>query len=114
MSKLFDFAAPYIQFLNGAAYNIEQTLEGLKVRSSNFLIRDAAGDIIGSYWSPGEAALVPLGVLLLYLIFLIVLIVLAAYVLGRIKGVSIALLLIALPGFSIIRLERGHHSGRHF
>ncbi|NIA70062.1 hypothetical protein HBA54_15765 [Pelagibius litoralis] len=98
MSILVDFFAPYVRFLHGAAYNIQQNTEGLGIHSSHFLVRDATGNIVGSYWSPGEAAVTILGILVLYYLGLILLVSLATYILGRMKGVFITMLLLAVPG----------------
>ena len=54
-----EFIKPYIQMFYGAAYNIQQSLEGYGLSSSNFLEFDGSGKIVESYWSPAQAALVP-------------------------------------------------------
>ena len=70
MTSLAHFFEPYVIFLLGAACNVEQTLEGLRLRSSSFLVPDANGNIVQSYWSPFEATMFPLVVLLLYSLLL--------------------------------------------
>ena len=59
------FLIPYALFLYGAAYNLQQILDGLGLNSSNFITINEAGFRNGSYWSPSEAALVPLSALIL-------------------------------------------------
>lgn len=65
--------------------------------SSSFLTVDQAGELQG-YWSPYEAMLPILGVLLLYAILMVALTVLAGYIVNRWKGAAITLLLLSLPG----------------
>jgi hypothetical protein len=102
---LSKFFYPYIQFLMGAAYSIQQTLEGLGIATSNFLVRDSSGKIINSYWSVFEAVLPTLGILLIYSFLLCCAFCVAGYCLGRIKGTAIALLVLLSPGlFSTIDL----------
>jgi hypothetical protein len=102
---LIKFFYPYIQFLMGAAYSIQQTLEGLGIATSNFLVRDSSGKIINSYWSVSEAVLPTLGILLIYSFLLFCAFCIAGYCLGRVKGTAIALLVLLSPGlFSTIDL----------
>lgn len=82
----------------GAAYNIQQTVEGTGIGSSNFLVRDTAGRITNSYWSPAEAMYLPLGVLLLYCLLLSLGFCTAGYALARKKGLVIAMLTLCVPG----------------
>lgn len=93
-----DFFHPYIVPLIGAAYNIQQTLEGLGLSSSNFIVKDEAGNIVNSYWSPAEAVYAPFGVLFFLLIMSVLLALCAAFALARWKGVAGMLLLISIPG----------------
>lgn len=92
------FFEPYFFFLLGAAYNIQQSLEGLGLSSSNFLIRDESGAVISSYFSTQEAAMAPLGLLLLYSILLLLALLLSGYVIGRKKGALVVILVAILPG----------------
>ena len=89
------FFVPYIQFLLGAAYNIAQTIEGLRPTSLTFIVGGADSRMELSYFAPLE---VIVGILLLYSFLLVGLIVVAAYILGRRIGAFTALLLLALPG----------------
>lgn len=98
MDLLLKFFLPYVSALYGAASNIEQSLEGLGALSSNFITRNAQGMIIGSYWSPVEVAQSILGLLVLLAPPLLLLWCAAGYVVGRKKGVAIAILLACLPG----------------
>jgi hypothetical protein len=98
MINLAHFFDPYIQFLLGAAYNIEQTLEGLRPTPLTFIVGGADAKMGQSYSSPLEAIMLPFGILLLYSFLLVGLIVVAAYILGRRIGGFTALLLLALPG----------------
>jgi len=45
---LFTFLLPYVFTLLGAAYNIQQALDGLGLHSINFMERDPHGRIVGS------------------------------------------------------------------
>lgn len=93
-----DFFHPYMTPLIGAAYNIQQTLEGLGLSSSNFIVEDEYGNIVDSYWSPAEAVNVPLGALFLLFIMSVLLTLCAAFSLARWRGVFGVLLLISIPG----------------
>ena len=96
------FYSPYIQFLVGAAYSIQQTLDGLHIHSSNFVKYNQNGNIIGSYWSASEATYLPLGMLLFISIFICFCIILSGYVIGRRKGVAFSALVICAPGLASV------------
>lgn len=93
-----DFFHPYIVPLIGAAYNIQQTLEGLGLSSSSFIVKDESGNIVNSYWSPSQAIYAPFGGLIFLLIVSVLFALCAAYVLARWRGVAGMLLLISIPG----------------
>lgn len=95
MINFTHFFVPYIQFLLGAAYNIAQTIEGLRPTSLTFIVGGADARMELGYFAPLE---VIFGILLLYSFVLVGLIVVAAYILGRRIGAFTALLLLALPG----------------
>ena len=95
MINFADFFVPYIQFLLGAAYNIAQTIEGLKPTSLTFVVGGADSRLELGYFAPFE---VIAGILLLYSFLLVGLIVVAAYIWGRWRGAFTALFLLALPG----------------
>lgn len=95
---MMNFLLPYIQFLYGAAFNIQQTLEGYGLASSNFIEHDSAGHITGSYWSPPQAAVFPFVILLMYSFFLLINLLLSGFILGKWKGFLISLLAIISPG----------------
>jgi hypothetical protein len=99
MINFTHFFVPYVQFLLGAAYNIAQTLEGLRPTSLTIVVGGADSRIELGYFVPFEMLC---GILLLYSFLLVGLIVVAAYVLGRWRGVFTALLLLALPGVASI------------
>lgn len=86
-----NFFFPYIAFLYGAAYSIQQILEGIGLASSNFLERNEKGLIVGSYWSPAEAVTPILGLLLLYSIILFFALLAAGFVIARWRGVALPL-----------------------
>lgn len=96
---MFSFLSPYIAFLYGAAYSVQQILEGIGLASSNFLERNDDGIIAGSYWSATEAATPVLGLLLFYSIILIFTLICAGFVIGRWRGVAIFFAALVLPGF---------------
>jgi hypothetical protein len=89
------FLYPYVSTLHGAAWNIQQNMEGLGIASSNVVQRDPQGHIVSSYWSPAQAT-IPL--LALCSLALAVLFVVSGYVLGRKLGAMGAAGLLALPG----------------
>lgn len=92
------FFHPYVSTLHGAAWNIQQNMEGLGIASSNFVLRDPHGHIASSYWSPEQATIPLLGMLALGSLALAVLFVVSGYVLGRKRGALGAAGLLALPG----------------
>lgn len=102
MIFLSEFLRPYVLFLLGAAYTLQQTLEGMGVLSSNFVERDAAGHIVGSFWSPVEATVPILGALIIFSFGLMLLVLAAGYSLGRYRGLAIALLKMLTPGLLAI------------
>lgn len=94
-----EFIKPYIQMFYGAAYNIQQSLEGYGLSSSNFLEIDVSGKIVESYWSPAQAALVPAFFITAYFVFVLLPLALSAgYVLNRRKGAIFSLGVLMLPG----------------
>jgi hypothetical protein len=99
MINFTHFSVPYVQFLLGAAYNIAQTLEGLRPTSLTIVVGGADSRIELGYFVPFEMVC---GILVLYSFLLVGLIVVAAYVFGRWRGVFTALLLLALPGVAAI------------
>jgi hypothetical protein len=98
ISFLVRFFEPYLGFLAGAAYNIQQTREGLNPDPIIFYAYAPGSNIEQGQPSLFEGVLFIFGVLLLYSLLLGGLIVIAAYILGRKRGSFIALLLLALPG----------------
>ncbi|WP_146612978.1 hypothetical protein [Halomonas sp. SL1] len=92
------FIRPYIDFILGASYNLHQILEGLGITSSSFLVQTPEGKITNSYWSPLEATAPIFGGLLLFTAFLFFITLLAAYALGKRKGVAITIIVISTPG----------------
>jgi hypothetical protein len=93
-----NFLYPYISLLHGAAWNIHQSLEGIGALNSSFVERDAAGHIVSGYWSPAEAVLPILGFLILVALSLLAAVAIAGYIIGRKRGLFIALGVVALPG----------------
>lgn len=97
---IIEFVKPYVQMFLGAGYNIQQSLEGYGLSSSNFIEVDSAGQIIGSYWSPASASVIPAVLLSVYFVFVLLpLAISAGYVLNRLKGAVLALFFLLLPGF---------------
>jgi hypothetical protein len=92
------FFKPYASVLIGAAYNIQQTLEGLGIWTSSFVERDNSGRIVNAYWSATEAMALPLGLLLVYSTVMVLLALLAGYCFRQIAGVFSALVIVLLPG----------------
>jgi hypothetical protein len=98
ISFLVRFFEPYRQFLAGAAYNIEQTREGLNPNPIMFVANVTGSNIEQGPPSLFGGVLLPFAALLLYSLLLGGLIVIAAYILGRRRGCFIALLLLVFPG----------------
>ncbi|WP_226501016.1 hypothetical protein [Pseudomonas sp. MWU16-30322] len=96
--SIASFFHPYTTFLHGAAYNLHQILEGLDVVSSSFTERDAAGNIIGSYWSPDQAMVITLGYLIMLSLLVIPLLAAAAYTVSKKQGLLTFSSLLFLPG----------------
>lgn len=96
--SIASFFHPYTTFLHGAAYNLHQILEGLDVVSSSFTERDAAGKIIGGYWSPDQAMVITLGYLVMLSLLVIPLLAAAAYTVSKKQGLLTFLALLFLPG----------------
>lgn len=92
------FLYPYFSLIYSASWNIQQSLEGMGIRSSSFVEYDAAGHIVSSYWSPAQSLLPILGLLSLLAIFLSIAFVVAGYAVHRKVGGVCALLLLCLPG----------------
>ncbi|MBP2312958.1 hypothetical protein [Azospirillum soli] len=97
---LGEFFSPYVRFLIGAAYNIQQTLDGLHMYSSNFVEYDSDGMVAHSYWSASEAMFLPFGMLLILFVIMSFCIFLSGYVIGRWKGMVISALVICSPGLA--------------
>jgi len=83
ISFLVRFFEPYLRFLAGAAYNIQQTREGLNPDPIIFDAYVTDSNIGQSQSSLCEGILLPFGALLLYSLLLGGLIVIAAYILDR-------------------------------
>ena len=95
------FFEPYMQFLLGAAFSIQQTREGLNPDPLIFHAYAPGSNIGQDQSSPYAEMLWPLlGALLLYSLLLGGLIVIAAYILGRRRGSFFAFLLLVLPGIA--------------
>ena len=97
---LAKFLSPYVSALHGAAWNLQQNFEGLGLSSSSYLERNSAGQIVSSYWSPGEATLIYLGLLLLIWMILAALLLLCGYVLAGKPGAAGMLFVELIPGIS--------------
>ena len=89
---------PYYRFLRGGAYSLEQSFDGLHWMSTNFLVRDASGKIINSYWSPDEALAIPFALLLVSVVLLVPVLLAAFYTLHKIKGVAFGFIILIAPG----------------
>ena len=92
------FLRPYMALLIGAAYNIQQTLDAIGIVPSNFLEYDSTGSLIGSYWSPQQAMLSTLVLLMGYFLVLSAGALIAGFALGRTKGAVIAAAIWLGPG----------------
>lgn len=95
---LIDFLTPYFRFLFGAAYNLHQTLDGLGLSSTSFIEVGADGSLQGGYFSPGQAIVPFVWILVLLTFSTLPILLLAGYVLGRKKGVALVILGLLSPG----------------
>lgn len=93
-----NFLYPYISMLDGAAWSIQQSLDGLGLSSTSYVERDAAGHIANSYWSPGQTELVILGSLILLAIPLCLSLLTSGYILARRRGACLMLAATLTPG----------------
>lgn len=84
--------------IEGGAFNIQQTLEGLELHGSSYFSYDGNGEVIGGYWSAQEAVVVPLSVLLLFSFLLFGLFSVAIHTLAGRRGLWVAFATLALPG----------------
>lgn len=94
---LNNFLTPYLQFLQGAAYNLHQTLDGLGLSSTNF-IESATDGTIQSVYYPALAIIPFAAALVLLALLTLPLLLLAGYILGRKKGVAWIILVLMAPG----------------
>lgn len=98
MEVLELFFQPYLHFLLGAAYNIQQTLEGLGLRTSWFLARDDSGRVVGSYLSAYEAVTIPFAGLFAYSVLLAAAMLLAIRSFAGWSGLKLGVAVICFPG----------------
>lgn len=66
--------------------------------SSNFILRDAEGNIVDSYWSPGESMMVEFGALICLAILMVPLLGAASYTVGKSKGLLLFVFILLMPG----------------
>ena len=92
------FFDPYLLLLYGASWNVQQSLEGMGLRSSSFVEYDGSGHVMWSYLSPGQALFPIMGLLFLLALSLSMSLVLAGYILRRKTGGVLAIALLCLPG----------------
>lgn len=98
MNMITAFLQPYLSAIVGAAFSLQQALEGLKIHGSNFLAADADGKIINSYWSANEAVALPLLGLLAFVCVLILGFLAAIRVLAGVRGLLLGSIALAVPG----------------
>ena len=98
MNSIAEFLQPYLSAILGAAFSLQQALEGLSLHGSNFLVTDTNGRIINSYWSVKEAVALPLLFLLLYVCVLGSSGLVAVRVLAGWRGLFVGLFVLAMPG----------------
>lgn len=66
--------------------------------STNFVVRDDSGKIVGSYWSPDEALAIPFALLLMSVLFLLPVLLAAFYTLDKTRGMVFGLIILIAPG----------------
>lgn len=89
---------PYGSILIGAAWNLQQSLDGLGFNSPDLVEIDIGGVMAGGYWSANEVFLRILGGVCIFGMVLSVLLVACGYVLGRKRGAIASVLILLLPG----------------
>lgn len=94
---LMEFFMPYLRFLYGAAYNLHQTLDGLGISSTAFVERAADGSIVGGF-SPDQAVLPVFATVTLIACCILPVILIAGYILGRRKGLTLVATVLLIPG----------------
>ncbi|MDO3816225.1 hypothetical protein PL222_11220 [Salmonella enterica] len=75
-----------------------QTLDGMRVISTNFVEMNAQGALLSSYWSPNKVAVVLGGCFLELFILLLPFVFLSSWILARKKGLIICFVLLITPG----------------
>lgn len=98
MQVLSNFFAPYHQFLRGAAYNIQQSLEGLAWRSSFSTDAETGNTALSSAWDIDVAVNEIYLFVVVYAALLCPLVFAAGYIIGRKKGLWIIAALLVFPG----------------
>ena len=93
-----EFLQPYLSAILGAAYSLQQALEGLALHGSSFLVTDADGRIVGGYWSVRDAVALPLLFLITYVCVLGVVGLIAIRTLAGKRGLFVGLIVLAIPG----------------
>jgi hypothetical protein len=104
MDLISKFLQPYFQVIIGAAYNLQQSLEGLGLSGISYAVLDENGRITNSYWSLDQAIGPLLLGLSLFAIFLAIAFVFAFRSFGKL-GSKVSVLVLILPGlFSVLGL----------
>jgi len=81
-----------------AGYALLQTLDGMRVISTNFVETNAQGILLSSYWSPNKVAVALGGCFLELFILLLPFVFLSSWILARKKGLIICFVLLIAPG----------------
>ncbi|MBO4153667.1 hypothetical protein J5624_16435 [Enterobacter kobei] len=92
------FFYPYIMLCYSAGYALLQTLDGMRVISTNFVETNAQGILLSSYWSPNKVAVALGGCFLELFILLLPFVFLSSWILARKKGLIICFVLLIAPG----------------
>ncbi|TJZ74220.1 hypothetical protein [Chitiniphilus eburneus] len=91
------FFVPYVELLNGMAWQISQTIDGLGLVSSQYS-SPSSGALATTVFDAAPTIRLLLFVLTLVILLVGCLVITAAYVLGRRKGTLISTILLLLPG----------------
>lgn len=102
---------PYAEFIIPAAYNLQQTLEGMGVKIEEGRPEVVPGVAAYSILTPGIPFLMVVGWVLLYAVLLLGLSLLAGYCLGRGKGAFITLAVWLIPGLLSVFNLWPHYNG---
>jgi hypothetical protein len=104
------FFLPYIKFMLGAAFSLQQTLEGLQINTALQPPVDTGGALSAVMWDLGAAIGLPVLFITGYVLVLSALVLVAGWCIAKRKGVVVGALLLLAPGIaSVLGAPTGSH-----